>query len=90
MVRKTDKLDLEKIKKEVKKLVAEVAEIPEEEIKDDSRFAEDLGVDSMMALEIVASIEKKYKVVIPEEEIPNIRSLQDVCNLLEKFLKKKK
>ncbi|MDP2922960.1 MAG: acyl carrier protein [Candidatus Omnitrophota bacterium] len=49
-----------------------------EQIKDDSRFAEDLGIDSMMALEVVASIEKKYKVVIPEAEIPKIRSLENV------------
>jgi acyl carrier protein len=42
----------------------------------------------MMALEIVATIEKKYKVVIPEAEIPNIRSLQNVYDLIERLLNK--
>jgi len=42
----------------------------------------------MMALEIVASIEKKYKVVIPEGEIPNIRSLQNIYDLIEKLVSK--
>jgi acyl carrier protein len=74
-------------KAEIKKLVADIAEKNVEEIKDDAKFAEDLGIDSMMALEIVASIEKKYKLVIPESEIPNIRSLQNVFDLVDKLIK---
>ena len=84
------KVDLEKLKEEIKKIVSEISEVPQEELKEDARFVEDLGIDSMMALEIVANIEKKYKVVIPEEEIPKIRSLKDVYNIMEKLLKTKK
>jgi len=80
-------IDFKKVKDEVKKLVSEITEIPENDLSEEARFAEDLGVDSMMALEIVASIEKRYKVAIPEEEIPNIRSLKDVYKVLEKLLK---
>jgi acyl carrier protein len=75
-------------KSEIKKMVAEIAEKTPEEIKDDATFGEDLGIDSMMALEIVATIEKKYKIIIPENEIPNIRSLQNVYDLVEKLTKK--
>ena len=82
-------INLEEAKKEVKALVSEIAEISIEDIRDEAQFAEDLGVDSMMALEIIAKIEKNYKIVIPEEEIPTIRSLQDVYALLERSLKKK-
>lgn len=73
------------IKQEIKTLVSEITEIPEEELKEDASFFEDLGVDSMMALEIVASIEKKYKLVIPEEKIPTIRSLEDVYRLFDEL-----
>ena len=83
-----EKFNMEEAKKEIKKMISDIAEIPENEIKDDATFAEDLGIDSMMALEIVASIEKKYKVVVPEEKIPTIRSLQNVYQLLEDFLNK--
>jgi len=75
-------------KSEIKKLVADIAEKTPEEITDDAKFSEDLGIDSMMALEIVASIEKKYKVIIPEAEIPNIRSLQNIYDLIGKLLPK--
>lgn len=46
------------VKKEVKKKVSEIIEVAEDKLKDESKFVEDLGVDSMMALEIVASVEK--------------------------------
>jgi len=75
-------------KAEIKKLVADIAEKSPEEIKDDAKFSEDLGIDSMMALEIVATIEKKYKVIIPEGEIPNIRSLQNIYDLIGKLIVK--
>ncbi len=82
------KKDFEKIRKEVKSLVSEITEVPEDQLKDEARFTEDLGVDSMMALEIVASIEKKYKIVIPEDKIPTIRSLKNVFVLLEQLMEK--
>jgi len=80
--------DIGDYKTEIKKLVAEIAEKTPEEITDDAKFSEDLGIDSMMALEIVASIEKKYKVIIPEGEIPNMRSLQNIYDLIGKLLPK--
>ncbi|HOU36363.1 MAG TPA: acyl carrier protein [Candidatus Omnitrophota bacterium] len=78
--------NFEVIKQEVKKAVAAIIEIPESKLTDDIKFVEDLGIDSMMALEIVASIEKKYKIVIPEEDIPKMRCLRDIYNSLEKKL----
>lgn len=81
------KKTLDELKQEVKKMISEITELPAEKLKEDARFAEDLGVDSMMALEIVASLEKKYKITIPEEDIPNVRSLKNVYELMEKLLK---
>ncbi|MFH1397950.1 MAG: acyl carrier protein [Candidatus Omnitrophota bacterium] len=75
------------IKKDVKNKVSEIIEVGEEKLKDETKFVEDLGVDSMMALEIVASIEKKYKISIPEADIPKIRCLNDIYTVLEKTLK---
>ena len=83
-----DAVNFDQVKQEVKKMISEISEIPEADFKEESLFFEDLGIDSMMALEIVAQIEKKYKVVIPEEEIPTIRSLQKVLELLGKLLAK--
>lgn len=77
------------IKKEVRKILAEVAEIPEKKIKDDADFYEDIGIDSMQGLEIFASIEKKYKIRIPEEKMPVTRSVVKVSELVAALIKKK-
>ena len=76
------------LEKELRALIAEIVEIEPEKITLDAGFVEDLGMDSMMALEILASIEKKYKLRIPEETLPKITNLKEVVGLVSKFLKK--
>ena len=79
--------DFKAVKKAIAKLISEIAEIPLSKLKDDAKFAEDMGVDSMKALEIVAAVEKKLKVQIPEDKIPTISTPRDVYNLVEALLK---
>lgn len=80
------KKSMDEIKKEVRKLISDITEVPESDLKDDARFVEDLGVDSMMALEVIASIEKKYKIVIPEEKITTVRTPKSVYDILEELM----
>ena len=77
---------LKDVNQEVRKMIAEIAEVPEERITEDVNLADDLGVDSMMALEIVAAIEKKYRVKVSEQKIPAIRSFRNVVELLEELV----
>lgn len=83
-----NKTSFDKVRKEIRKMVAEIAEVAEKDLKDDANLSGDLGVDSMKALEIVATIEKKFKVRIPEQKIPTIRSVQNIYDLVEKGKKK--
>ena len=72
---------------EVRKLISEIIEIPENKITMDANFFTDLGVDSLKAIEIVAAFEKKYRLVISEQDIPKIttlRSIIDYTNNLKK------
>ena len=78
------------IKQDLREIISRITEVPPKDLKDDADFVKDLGVDSMMALEIVASIEKKYKVIIPEDKIPEITSLNKIYSLIEGMNKKGK
>ncbi len=71
---------------EIKEILSRILETEPENIQPESRFVEDLGMDSMMALEIVASIEKRYKITIPEQDLPKFKTLKDILNLLDKYL----
>ena len=76
---------MDNVEQEIKGLIAEVLETPFDKITPDARFVEDLGMDSMMALEILAAIEKKYRITIPEENLTKISSLKEVSELVKKY-----
>ena len=78
------------ITSELRSLIADITEIDEDKIDSDARFIEDLGIDSMMALEILAAIEKKYKVEIKEDSLPKITTLNKTIELVNELLGKKK
>lgn len=82
---KTDKNILEN---DLKSIIAEIIEVEQDKVTPEANFVEDLGMDSMMALEILASVEKKYKLSIPEENLTKITSLDKVMELVSKFLNK--
>lgn len=74
---------------ELKEIIAEIIEVEPDEIEGDSHFVMDFGADSMMALEILASIEKKYKIIIPEEELPNMVTFDKVIKITEEYIRRK-
>jgi len=77
------------IEKEARSLVAEILEIQEDKIKPDMKFVEELGMDSMMALEILASAEKKYGIKISEEHLTKITTLKNLVGVVQKIMENK-
>ena len=75
------------LEQEVKELIAEIIEMEPNEIDADAHLVEDLGMDSMMALEILASLEKKYKIKLPEEDLPKITTVNRAIEVAKKYVK---
>ena len=75
------------IEEEIKQLVTQITDIPVKNLKPEADFFNELGIDSMKAIEIMAAFEKKYKVIIPEEEIPLMRSLGKIVEFAKKKVK---
>jgi len=80
MTQKQSKAD--EIRAEVIKLVAEITERAPEEIADTALFIEDLGIDSLMAIEMLVAMDKKYKIQIPEEEFGKIKNVKDAVAMV--------
>ena len=72
---------------EVKNLVSEIIEVPVEKLTPETDFFSDLNVDSLKAIEIVAAFEKKYRVIIPEQDIPNIRNIGKIVEYTKNLKK---
>jgi acyl carrier protein len=73
-------------REELRALIADVVELPVEEVTDDADFINDLEVDSLVALEIAVRLEKKYSVKMDDSELKTISSLKRVHQLLESKL----
>ena len=76
----------EHIRAEVKKLIAELTEREPEEITDTALFAEELGVDSLMAMEVMVAVDKKYKINIPEDEFATIKNVNDTVAIVQRHM----
>ncbi len=81
-------MSVENLEKDITAIVAEVTELDESEIweKRDADFFKDLEIDSLLALEILALIEKKFKVQIPEEKLVDITSLNATIEMTRSTL----
>ena len=74
------------LREELRALVAEIAE--KDEIPDGSTFKE-LGIDSMMGVEIVAAVERQYRIKIEDDEIAAFQDLEGAYALVQKKLEAK-
>jgi acyl carrier protein len=74
-------MDDAKLKEELRAMIAEISEV--DEIPDDKHF-KDLGIDSMMGVEIVAAIERTYKVKIEDAELQEVSTLTKSFELVKK------
>jgi acyl carrier protein len=73
----------DELKNELRQIITEVTEV--EDIPEDTPFA-DLGIDSMMAIEIVADVEKDYQITIEEDELGELINLKAVYDKVKEKL----
>jgi acyl carrier protein len=59
----------------IRGIIAEVSEVDISQITDESEFTNDLGIDSMMMLEILALIEKRLDISILEADLVDAESM---------------
>jgi acyl carrier protein len=68
----------------VKKLISKELNLKEEDIKLESKITEDLGADSLDAVELIMAIEDEFGVQVSDEAAQNIRQVSDIVDLLSK------
>lgn len=71
---------------ELRELCADSLDVLPESLTDDAHFIDDLQVDSLVALELAVTLQRKYGVTISEEEIMTVQRFPDVAALLNRKL----
>ena len=76
----------DQIRAEIKRLVANVTEREPDEILDTAHYMDELGVDSLMAMEVMIAVDKKFKIDIPEEEFNKATNVDESVAMVEHWL----
>ncbi len=68
-----------------REIVLEVLELESEELTETGRFVEDYDADSLLAIEILARLEKRLHLTIPQEELERMTHLAAVYEVVKTY-----
>ena len=74
-----DKLEF----RDLQELAAEILGVEPERVQLNVSFQRDLAADSLDLVELIAAIEDKYEVELPEEELEKMKVIGDLWKFLE-------
>lgn len=77
-----ESIGLTAIKDRLRKEFSAALDISQDEIKDSSNFTEDLGIDSLMSIELLSRVEEIYNIQIPDSQYGRCVSLKDLSLLV--------
>jgi acyl carrier protein len=64
-------------------ILEEVADVNPADVSDDKSFTDDLDVDSLSMVEVAMAAEEKFGVKIPDDELPNLKTVGDAVHYIE-------
>lgn len=67
----------------VKAILSEQFDVEEDKINPDTSIINDLGADSLDVVDLLMSIEDEFEVEVPDEEIENIKTVDDLVKYIE-------
>jgi len=76
----------DQIRAEIKRLVGRVTEREPDEVPDNAHYLDELGVDSLMAIEIMIAMDRKFAIDIPEEEFQKATNVNESVEMIESWL----
>jgi acyl carrier protein len=68
---------------ELQNLASEILGVDPQDVQMDKSFARDLAADSLDLVELIAAVEDKYDVELPEDELEKMKVIGDLWKYLE-------
>jgi acyl carrier protein len=68
---------------ELKEMICEYVDVEPGEIREDSRFVEDLGFNSYDFMSMVGEIEEHWDVEVDEREVVNVKTVKDAMEYIQ-------
>ncbi len=76
-----------KMFEEFKEKLAEYVDMPTDEMTEESRFIEDLGMNSFQFMALLGDLEEEYDVTVDETEVRKLQTIGDACKYIEELMK---
>ena len=70
------------IEERVKTIIVKQLGVKEGDVKNESKFIEDLGADSLDTVELVMALEEEFDTEIPDEEAEKITTVQSAIDYI--------
>jgi len=80
---------LAELEQEIKAMVSKIIKIDESKIDPDANIFSEYGIDSLLGVEILAGLDKKYGIDVPEQKVREIKTLNDIVKLARELISKK-
>ena len=68
----------------IQAMLAEALNLPLEKVTPNAKIVDDLGADSLDVVELLSQLEDEYGIVIPDDEVESLVTVEDVANALDK------
>ena len=68
------------VEERVKNIIVTQLGVKAEDVKNESKFIDDLGADSLDTVELVMALEEEFETEIPDEEAEKITSVQEAID----------
>jgi acyl carrier protein len=83
---KTTQMSTDEIRTRVKQSIAAITNISVEEISDTASYTDDLQLDSLTILEIAVDAEYQFQVKISDDDLGEIRTVDDTVRMVQQYL----
>ncbi len=70
----------------IKTILSEQFDVEEDQITGDTNILEDLEADSLDIVDLIMSIEDEFEVEIPDEDVEELRTVDDAVKYIEQKL----
>lgn len=68
---------------QIKEILKDTMDIDESKITLDTKLKEDLELDSLDSVELIMSAEEEFGIEIPDEDVMNFKTVNDIVNYIE-------
>ncbi|MGW2642940.1 acyl carrier protein [Streptomyces sp. NPDC001348] len=72
------------ITESVAEIVEDISGVPADQVTPEKRLVDDLEIDSLALIEIAVAVGETFQVDLPDEELKELRTVQDVVDRVEK------